>query len=95
MKNAQPKTKDVEVIAKKGGALANINIEQFADSGFDNVDAKSVALPFLKVLGQLSPQVTQGDSQFIEAARAGMIFNTVTNQLFNGSRYVFKLHNRL
>ena len=86
MKNAQPKTKDVEVIAKKGGALANINIEQFADSGFDNVDAKSVALPFLKVLGQLSPQVTQGDSQFIEAARAGMIFNTVTNQLFNGSK---------
>ncbi len=77
-------TKDVEVIAKKGGALAAVNLEQFADTGFDNVDAKSVALPFLKVLGQLSPQVTQGDSQFIEAARPGMIYNTVTNQLDNG-----------
>ena len=84
MKTNDAKTKDVEVIAKKGGALAAVNLEQFADTGFDNVDAKSVALPFLKVLGQLSPQVTQGDSQFIEAARPGMIFNTVTNQLYNG-----------
>ena len=45
-----------------GGAVANINLEQFADEGFENVDSKSLALPFLKVLGQLSPQVTQGDS---------------------------------
>ena len=52
MNNGEKTTKDVEVIAKKGGALAAVNLEQFADTGFDNVDAKSVALPFLKVLGQ-------------------------------------------
>jgi len=51
-------------VKQQAGAVAAINIEQFADSGFDNVDSKSLALPFLKVLGQLSPQVTQGDSQF-------------------------------
>jgi len=67
-----------------GGAVANLNIEKFADEGFDNVDSKSLALPFLKILGQLSPQVTQGDSQFIPEARPGMIFNTVTNQLYDG-----------
>ena len=44
------------------------------------------ALPFLKILGQLSPQVTQGDSQFISDARPGMIFNTVTNQLYDGQK---------
>ena len=71
-------------IKKEAGAIAAINIEQFADEGFDNVDSKSLALPFLKVLGQLSPQVTQGDSQFIESARPGMIYNTVTNELYNG-----------
>tara|TARA_R100000458_G_C8266625_1_gene241616 strand:- start:272 stop:1066 length:795 start_codon:yes stop_codon:yes gene_type:complete len=71
---------------KKTGAIANLNIEQFADTGFDNVDSKSLALPFLKVLGQLSPQVTQGDSQFIQAARPGMIYNTVTNELYDGAK---------
>ena len=73
-------------IKKEAGALASINIEQFADTGFDNVDSKSLALPFLKVLGQLSPQVTQGDSQFIESARPGMIYNTVTDELYNGQQ---------
>jgi len=29
-----------------GGAVANINLEQFADQGFENVDSKSLALPF-------------------------------------------------
>ena len=72
-------------IKKEAGAVAAINIEQFADEGFDNVDSKSLALPFLKVLGQLSPQVTQGDSQFIADARPGMIYNTVTNELYNGA----------
>ena len=72
-------------IKKEAGAVANINIEQFADSGFDNVDSKSLALPFLKVLGQLSPQVTAGDSKYIEAAKPGMIYNTVTDELYNGA----------
>jgi len=75
-----------DVAIKKEGAVANFNIEQFADEGFENVDSKSLALPFLKVLGQLSPQVTQGDSNFIQEARAGMIYNTVTDELYDGAK---------
>ena len=37
-------------IKQQAGAVASINIEQFADEGFDNVDSNSLALPFLKVL---------------------------------------------
>ena len=84
------KTKDGQsnevAIKQQAGAVANLNIEQFADAGFENVDSKSLALPFLKVLGQLSPQVTQGDSQFISEARAGMIYNTVTDELYDGTK---------
>ena len=84
------KTKDGQSnevsIKKEAGAVAAINIEQYADEGFDNVDSKSLALPFLKVLGQLSPQVTQGDSNFIPEARAGMIYNTVTDELYDGQK---------
>ena len=71
---------------KENNALQTVNIEQFADEGFDNVDSKSLALPFLKVLGQLSPQVTQGDSNFIPDAKAGMIYNTVTDELYDGHK---------
>ena len=85
MKIKDGQSNDVE-IKEKAGAVANLNIEQFADAGFENVDSKSLALPFLKVLGQLSPQVTQGDSQFIPEARAGMIYNTVTDELFDGAK---------
>ena len=31
---------------KNNNALQTVNIEQFADEGFDNVDSKSLALPF-------------------------------------------------
>ena len=75
-------SKDVDV--KKNNALATVDIEKFADQGFDNIDSKSLQLPFLKILSQLSPQVTQGDSKFIEKARPGMIINTVTDKLYDG-----------
>jgi hypothetical protein len=74
-----------EVAVKQTG-LPVINIEEFGEAGFENVDSKSLALPFLKVLGQLSPQVTQGDSQFMADARAGMIYNTVTDELYDGQK---------
>ena len=35
-------------VKKEAGAVAAINIEQFGDAGFENVDSKSLALPFLK-----------------------------------------------
>jgi len=75
-----------EVTAKKNNAVATIDIEKFADQGFDNIDSKSLQLPFLKILGQLSPQVTAGDSKYIEAAKPGMIYNTVTDKLYDGNK---------
>ena len=54
--------------------------------GFENMTQDDLALPFVRILGQLSPQVTQGDAKFIEGARPGMIYNTVTNDLFDGKK---------
>ena len=34
-----------------------------------------LALPFVRILGQLSPQVTDGDAKYIEGAKPGMIYN--------------------
>ena len=73
-----------KVTVKPNTALATVDIEKFADQGFDNIDSKSLQLPFLKILSQLSPQVTQGDPKFMAEARPGMIINTVTDKLYDG-----------
>jgi hypothetical protein len=36
------------------------------------------------VLGQLSPEVNERDAKYVEGAKAGMIFNTVTKQAYDG-----------
>jgi hypothetical protein len=53
-------------------------------AGLENIGSQDVALPFLKILSQLSPQVTAGDSKYIANARPGMIYNTVSDQLYDG-----------
>ena len=65
-----------EVMKKDSGSLA-----LFGDDakGFDNMTQDDLALPFVRILGQLSPQVTAGDAKYMEDAKPGMIFNTVTN----------------
>lgn len=83
MSNEQVKN---EVAKKAKSEVAVLDIESFGDQGFENLTSKDLALPFLKILGQLSPQVTQGDSKFIPDARPGMIYNTVTNQLYDGQK---------
>ena len=71
---------------KANTQVATVNLEQFESQGFENVGSKDLALPFLKVLGQLSPQVTAGDARYIETAKAGMIYNTVTNECYDGTK---------
>ena len=48
--------------------------------GFENMTQEDMALPFVRILGQLSPQVTDGDAKYIEGAKPGMIYNTVTSE---------------
>ena len=70
-----------EVAKKNIGSLA-----LFGDDakGFDNMTQDDLALPFVRILGQLSPQVTAGDSKYMENAKPGMIYNTVTSELYDG-----------
>jgi hypothetical protein len=60
--------------------------EADALQGFQNMDQQDLALPFLRILGQLSPQVNKRDAKYIDSAEAGMIYNTVTNELYNGEK---------
>ena len=75
-----------EVAIKKENAVAVNMFEADADKGSQNMTQEDLALPFLKVLGQLSPEVNKRDGKYVEGAEPGMILNTVTNEVFDGTK---------
>ena len=64
-------------------ALAGM-FEQDQAGGMEEMGQGDFAMPFLRVLGQLSPEVNERDAKYVEGAKAGMIFNTVTKQAYDG-----------
>jgi len=72
-----------QVATKKEGALATFDMEADAQQGAQNISQEDLALPFLKILGQLSPEVNKRDGKYVEGAEPGKIINTVTNDLYD------------
>ena len=73
------------VTNKKENAVATVNFEADAGQGL-NMTQEDLALPFLKVLGQLSPECNKRDAKYVEKAEPGMIINTVTNEIYDGEK---------
>ena len=75
-------------IAKRenAGALATNLFEADANAGAQNISQEDLALPFLKVLGQLSPEINSRDAKYIKGAQPGMILNTVTGDYYDGEK---------
>ena len=75
-------------VAKKeeAGALATNIFEADANAGSQNMTQEDLALPFLKVLGQLSPEINKRDGKYVDGAEPGMILNTVTNEIYDGAK---------
>ena len=71
---------------ESAGALAANVFEADANKGFQQMTQEDLALPFLKVLGQLSPEVNTRHAKHIDKAQPGMILNTVTNELYDGTK---------
>jgi hypothetical protein len=54
-------------------------------TGFEGADFSSYATPFLRILQQNSPQLLEDAENHIEGAKAGLFFNTVTNEVYGKS----------
>ena len=73
-------------------AVATVDTNMFladaqTQSGLENINsADDQALPFLKVLSQLSPQCNKASNGYVEGAEPGMIYNTVSGTLFDGEQ---------
>lgn len=74
-----------EVAEKKTTAVAPASdFEQFDGLGFEETTSEDMAIPFLRILADLSPQVQKRKAEYVEGAEPGMIFNTVLNEVYEG-----------
>ena len=82
----EPRTKSEVIEKTTAGALAINVFEADANQGVENLTHEDLALPFLKILGQLSPEVNKRDGKYVTGAEPGMIYNSVTGELFDGEK---------
>ncbi len=67
-------------------ALPEDMASRFADNagaGLEDFNGGDFAIPFLIVLQKNSPQVDEASGKYIEGAKAGTVYNTVTNKLYD------------
>ena len=89
---------ETNVVKKeKAGAIAISSFEVDSGKGLGKLTQEDLALPFLKILGQLSPEVNKRDGKYVKGAEPGMIFNSVTGELYDGAKgiQVVPCHYRL
>ena len=74
-KNVKTKdTLDLAVLAEDSKAM----------SGFGTINlARDTAIPYISILQTSSPQVNPSKAEYIESAKAGQLFNTVTQESFD------------
>ena len=77
-----------QVTEKKSAPLPANMFEDDAAKGLGAIGQEDLALPFLKILGQLSPEVNKRDGKYVEGAEPGMIYNSVSGELYDGVKGV-------
>jgi hypothetical protein len=65
------------------GNFAVVNAED-AGAGFEDITQDELQVPYLAIIQSNSPQLEEGNGKYIEGAKAGMIYNTVTNETYDG-----------
>ena len=77
---------ETNVQVKSNAQLPANTFEQDAGKGLGKLTQEDLALPFLKILGQLSPEVNKRDGKYVEGAEPGMIYNSVSGELYDGTK---------
>lgn len=75
-----------ELVTKEAAPLpAELMDDLYADASKGLATRiEEYAVPFLGLLQALSPQLDESSGQYIETAKAGMIFNNVTGEAYDG-----------
>lgn len=74
-----------EVVKKeKAGELAVVDFSADMGQGFEEADQSAYAIPFLTILQSGSPQCKKSHGEYIKGSEEGMLFNSVTKEIFDG-----------
>ena len=74
-----------QVANSKTNAMAMYEgFENYGGEGFSDVTTEDLAIPFLRILESMSPQVNERDGAYVKNAKAGMIYNNVLNEAYDG-----------
>ena len=79
-------------VAKKEDAplaISNEDLFEYAGSGVEDLGTDDLAIPFINIIQSNSPQLNKREGKHIEGSEVGMLFNTVTNELFDGETGVW------
>jgi len=55
-------------------------------TGLEEMTTEDFAIPFIRVLQPLSPQVQKQDGKYVAGASAGDLYNTVTDEIYDGEK---------
>lgn len=84
---SKKETNAVATVAPQELAVATMDASMFAadaGSGMEGATQESFAIPFLVVLQKGSPTVDEALPTYVEGHRAGMLYENVTGQTFDG-----------
>lgn len=79
------------VLAFIGGDQLPEHLKHGTGAGNENVSSDDMTIPRLDVIQQLSPQLDPSNAKYIEGAKLGHIFNSLTGDLYNHC-FVINLH---
>ena len=72
------KSKDEELKAKVTAAFNEADTME----GFEDINGSTMAIPFVRILQSLSPQLNKQKPEYIQGAQVGDWFNTTTKEIY-------------
>ena len=77
--------KSVQTVEANVPAELLVQMSNDSGHGQEGITGQDLAIPFLKILQQMSPELAKRDGKYIEGATEGMISNSVTGQLWEAN----------
>jgi len=85
MATAPKKEETLPAVKEVAGLPVGIEFtREDMNAGFEETDASSFAIPFLRILQAISPQAKKQNAKYIDGAEEGDFINTVNEKLYKG-----------
>jgi len=76
----------------KNEEMPVVEFDENYGSGFEESDKDAFAIPFIRILQTNSNQANEDEESYIEGAKPGMFYNTVSNALYGKEITVIPVH---